>query len=301
MPALEEGATIEYQYTLDDYSRSFIGKNFQDTFYLQDFEPIQTYRYVLTVPEGVEFKTVNIYESDMPPFYNIAPRIMISSFSSWEEIVSWYYDISREQSKADADIKAKVAELIQGKDTDEEKIRAIYHYVITEIRYLGLEFGISGHMPHEAAEIYKYKYGDCKDKATLLIAMLREAEIETYYVLLRTRYSGELDLDLPSFQFDHAIAAVPLNGELMFLDGTAENYVYGDLPAMDQDAWAMVLIDGEGKFMKIPVQPAEENQRVREIKLDLDEDGSIKGEALIFQSGIFAAYYMYWRNLAFLI
>jgi transglutaminase-like putative cysteine protease len=304
MPALEEGATIEYQYTLDDYSRSFIGKNFQDTFYLQDFEPIQTYRYVLTVPEGVEFKTVNfktdiipevkkldnIYESDMPPFYNIAPRIMISSFSSWEEIVSWYYDISREQSKADADIKAKVAELIQGKDTDEEKIRAIYHYVITEIRYLGLEFGISGHMPHEAAEIYKYKYGDCKDKATLLIAMLREAEIETYYVLLRTRYSGELDLDLPSFQFDHAIAAVPLNGELMFLDGTAENYVYGDLPAMDQDAWAMVLIDGEGKFMKIPVQPAEENQRVREIKLDLDEDGSIKGEALIFQSGIFAAY-----------
>ncbi|HAJ33387.1 MAG TPA: hypothetical protein DCK79_08445 [Candidatus Atribacteria bacterium] len=319
MPALEEEVTIEYQYTLDDYSRGFIGKNFQDTFYLQDFEPIQSCRYVLTIPEEVEFKTVNfktdiisevkkvdnktvyswkasdisqiIYESDMPPFYNIAPRIMISSFSSWEEIASWYYDISREQSKADADIKAKVAELVQGKDTDEEKISAIYHYVISEIRYLGLEFGLSGHMPHEAAEIYKYKYGDCKDKATLLIAMLREADIETYYVLLRTRYSGELDLDLPSFQFDHAIAAVSLNGELMFLDGTAENYVYGDLPAMDQDAWAMVLIDGKGKFMKIPVQPAEENQRIREIKLDLAKDGSIKGEAFISQSGIFASYY----------
>ncbi|MBA7498954.1 Lipopolysaccharide assembly protein B [subsurface metagenome] len=319
MPSLEEGVTIEYQYTLDDYSRGFIGKNFQDTFYLQDFEPIQSCRYVLTIPEGVQIKIVNfktdiepeikkdenkmvytwevsdisqiIYESDMPPFHNIAPRITISSFSSWEEIATWYYDISREQSKADADIKAKVAELIQGKDTDEEKIRAIYHYVISEIRYLGLEFGISGHMPHEAAEIYKYKYGDCKDKATLLIAMLKEADIETYYVLLRTRYSGELDLDLPSFQFDHAIAAVPLNGELMFLDGTAENYVYGDLPAMDQDAWAMVLIDGEGKFMKIPVQPAEENQRIREIKLDLAEDGSIKAEALISQSGIFASYY----------
>jgi tetratricopeptide (TPR) repeat protein/transglutaminase-like putative cysteine protease len=319
MPALEEGVTIEYQYTLDDYSRSFIGKNFQDTFYLQDFEPIQNCRYVLTIPEDVEVKIVNfktdiepeirkdenkivyiwedsnisqiIYESDMPPFDDIAPRITISSFSSWEEITSWYYDISREQSKADADIKAKVAELIQGKDADEEKIRAIYHYVITEIRYLGLEFGISGHMPHEAGEIYKYKYGDCKDKATLLIAMLREAEIEAYYVLLRTRYSGELDLNLPSFQFDHAIAAVSLNGEIMFLDGTAENYVYGDLPAMDQDAWAMVLIDGEGKFMKIPAQPAEKNQRIREIKLDLAEDGSIRGEAAISQSGIFAAYY----------
>jgi len=319
MPALEEGVTIEYQYTLDDYSRGFIGKNFQDTFYLQDFEPIQSCRYVLTIPEGVQIKIVNfktdiepeikknenkmvytweasdisqiIYESDMPPFHNIAPRITISSFSSWEEIASWYYDISREQSKADADIKAKVVELIQGKDTEKEKIRAIYHYVITEIRYLGLEFGISGHMPHEAAEIYKYKYGDCKDKATLLIAMLKEADIEAYYVLLRTRYRGELDLDLPSFQFDHAIAAVPLNGELMFLDGTAENYVYGDLPAMDQDAWAMVLIDGEGKFMKIPVQPAEENRRIREIKLDLAGDGSIKGEALISQSGIFASYY----------
>jgi hypothetical protein len=232
-----------------------------------------------------------IYESDMPPFHNIAPRIAISSFSSWEELASWYHDISREQSEADADIKAKVAELVKGKDTDEEKIRAIYHYVITEIRYLGLEFGISGHMPHEAAEIYKYKYGDCKDKATLLIAMLKEADIEAYYVLLRTRYSGKLDLDLPSFQFDHAIAAVPLNGELMFLDGTAENFVYGDLPAMDQDAWAMVLIDGKGEFMKIPVQPAEENQRTREIKLDLAEDGSIKVEVIISQSGIFASYY----------
>ncbi|GAI43415.1 unnamed protein product, partial [marine sediment metagenome] len=128
-------------------------------FYLQDFEPIQSCRYVLTIPEGVQIKIVNfktdiepeirkdenkmvytweasdisqiIYESDMPPFHNIAPRITISSFSSWEEIASWYYDISREQSKADADIKAKVAELIQGKDTEKEKIRAIYHYVIS--------------------------------------------------------------------------------------------------------------------------------------------------------------------------
>lgn len=319
MPALEEGVTIEYQYTLDDYSRGFIGKNFQDTFYLQDFEHIQSCRYVLTIPEGVEIKIVNfktdvepeikkgeskmvytweasdisqiIYESDMPPFHNIAPRITISSFSSWEEIASWYYDISREQSKADADIEAKVAELIRNETTLEGKIRALYHYVITEIRYLGLEFGISGHMPHEASEIYKYKYGDCKDKATLLIAMLREAGIEAYYVLLRTRYSGEVDLDLPRFQFDHAIAAVPLNGELMFLDGTAENYCYGNLPAMDQGVWAMVLIDGEGKFMEIPVQPAEKNQRVREIKLDLKEDGLVRGETTVLQSGIFAAYY----------
>ncbi len=260
MPALEEGVIIEYQYTLDDYSRGFIGKNFQDTFYL-------------------------------PAFHNIAPRITVSSFSSWEEIASWYYDISREQSKADADIKAKVAELIQNETTLEGKIRALYHYVITEIRYLGLEFGISGHMPHEASEIYKYKYGDCKDKATLLISMLKEAGIEAYYVLLRTRYSGEINLDLPSFQFDHAIAAVPLNGELMFLDGTAENYCYGELPAMDQDIWAMVLIDGKGKFMKVPMQSAERNQRVREIKLDLKEDGSVSGEITVLQSGIFAAYY----------
>jgi len=319
MPALEEGVTIEYQYTLDDYSRSFIGKNFQDTFYLQDFEPIQLCRYILAIPKDVEIKIVNfktdlepkikkgedkviytweasnipqiIYENDMPPFHNVAPRIAISSFSSWKEIATWYYDISREQSKADADIKAKVAELIQNETTPEGKIRAIYHYVINEIRYLGLEFGISGHMPHEAAEVYKYKYGDCKDKATLLISMLREAGIEVYYVLLRTRYSGEIDLDLPSFQFDHAIAAVSLNGELMFLDGTAENYVFGDLPAMDQGVWAMVLINGEGEFVKVPIHPAEKNQRTRKIKLNLQEDGSVSGEATVLQSGIFAAYY----------
>ncbi len=319
MPALEEGVTIEYQYTLDDYSRSFVGKNFQDIFYLQDFEPIQICRYILTIPKEIKLKIANfktelqpkiregedkviytwevtqipqlIYEDDMPPFHNIAPHVAVSSFSSWEEIATWYDDISREQSKANADIKAKVAELIQNKDTTEGKIKAIYHYVINEIRYLGLEFGISGHMPHEAAEIYKYKYGDCKDKATLLISMLREAGIEAYYVLLRTRYSGELDLNLPSFQFDHAIVAVNLNGEMTFLDGTAENYSFGDLPAIDQGVWAMVLMNGKGEFKQIPVYPAEKNQRVRKIKLYLQADGSLKGEASLLQTGLFAAYY----------
>ncbi|GAB4114556.1 MAG: DUF3857 domain-containing protein [Candidatus Caldatribacteriota bacterium] len=319
MPALEEGVTIEYQYTLDDYSRSFVGKNFQDIFYLQDLEPIQICRYILTIPKEVKLKIANfktelqpkireggdkviytwevtqipqlIYEDDMPPFHNIAPHIAVSSFSSWEEIATWYDDISREQSKANADIKAKVAELIQNEDTTEGKIKAIYHYVINEIRYLGLEFGISGHMPHEAAEIYKYKYGDCKDKATLLISMLREAGIEAYYVLLRTRYNGELDLNLPSFQFDHAIAAVKLNGKLVFLDGTAENYGFGDLPAMDQGVWAMVLMNGKGEFKQIPIYPAEKNQRARKIKLYLQADGSLKGEASLLQTGLFAAYY----------
>jgi|GEM_PF-155235 len=319
MPALEEGVTIEYQYTLDDYSRSFVGKNFQDIFYLQDFEPIQICRYILTIPKDVDLKIVNfktdltpkiidtedkviytwencqvpqiIYESDMPPFHNIAPHIAVSSFSSWEEIAKWYEDISREQSKADPDIKAKVSELIKEEDTPEGKIKAIYHYVINEIRYLGLEFGISGHMPHEAAEIFKYKYGDCKDKATLLIAMLKEAGLDAYYVLLRTRYNGELDLNLPSFQFDHAIAAVNLNGDMIFLDGTAENYSFGDLPAMDQGVWAMVLINGEGRFMRMPIYPPEKNQRLREIKLYLQPDGSVRGEASLLQTGIFAAYY----------
>ncbi len=79
----------------------------------------------------------------MPLFHNISPRISISSFSSWEEFASWYYDISREQTKADVDIKAKVGELIENETTVEGKIRSINQYMISEIRYLGLEFRLN--------------------------------------------------------------------------------------------------------------------------------------------------------------
>jgi len=69
---------------------------------------------------------------------------------------------------------------------EEDKIKAIYYYVTSEIRYVGLEFGIGGIMPHSAPSIFREKYGDCKDKAILLITMLQEAGIEAYYTLVNT-------------------------------------------------------------------------------------------------------------------
>ena len=89
----------------------------------------------------------------------------------------------------DAGIKAKVAELIAGKTTEEEKVRAIYAYVSTQIRYIGVAFGIGRYQPHHALEVFENQYGDCKDKHTLLAAMLEAIGLHPDAVLIGAGHS----------------------------------------------------------------------------------------------------------------
>ena len=315
MPALENNAIIEYAYTIDELGRGAIGKNFQDEFYFQDFDPILNTRYTVTIPKGMSiyYKMSNgdlkpkIIEKDstisyvwemkdvpqiipedyMPPLGDIVPRLEITTFKSWDDVASWYYSIANPKTQADDAIKAKVMELTKDKLTLEEKVKAIYSFVTNEIRYVGLEFGIGGLMPHQASEVFKYKYGDCKDKATLLISMFKEINIPAYYVLVRTRDRGALPVDSPGFQFDHAICAIKLNDKLYFLDGTAEDNRFGYIPSMDQGTKALLIEDGRPLLVDIPVDDASINVKARDIKVDLAKDGSIKGDAIVTLKGFY--------------
>ncbi|MGC8716425.1 MAG: DUF3857 domain-containing protein [bacterium] len=315
MPAIENNAIIEYAYTIDELGRGAIGKNFQDEFYFQDFDPIINARYTVTVPKGmpIYYKmwngnlNPNISEKDstisytwemsnvpqiipedyMPPLGDIAPRLEITTFKSWDDVASWYYSIANPKTQADDAIKAKVTELTKDKPNLEEKAKAIYSFVTNEIRYVGLEFGIGGLMPHQASEVFKYKYGDCKDKATLLISMFKEINIPAYYVLVRTRDRGALPVDSPGFQFDHAICAIKFNNKLYFLDGTAEDNRFGYIPSMDQGTKALLIEDGKPLLVDIPVDDASINVKARDIKIELAKDGSIKGETKVTLKGFY--------------
>jgi hypothetical protein len=112
------------------------------------------------------------------------PSVAWTTFKSWEEVGAWYRSLEADRATPSPEIKAKVAELIAGKSTDEEKVRALYAYVATQIRYIGVDFGIGRYQPHTAAEILSNQYGDCKDKHTLLAAMLSVAGIQPDAVLI---------------------------------------------------------------------------------------------------------------------
>ncbi|MBC7319475.1 DUF3857 domain-containing protein [bacterium] len=318
MPSLENNAIIEYAYTIDDLGRGPLGKHFQDEFLFQDFDPMMISRYTLVVPKGTKFyyKMYNgelepeveekgntvvytwemrntpqiIQENYMPPLADVAPRLEITTFKDWQEVASWYYDIANPRTKPDDAIKAKVIELTKDKETLEDKAKAIYYFVANDIRYVGLEYGIRGLMPHQASEVFKYKYGDCKDKATLLISMYRELGIPAYYVLVRTRYRGALPLDSPGFQFDHAICAIKLNDKLYFLDGTAEDTRFGYIPSMDQGTKALLIDEGKPILVDIPIDKPEDNDKTRNIEIVLSKDGSIKGKAYVTFKGYYDTY-----------
>ena len=92
--------------------------------------------------------------------------------------IRWYKELAKDRYIPDADIEEKVQQLIRHLETDEEKIRALYHFVASKIRYVGIELGQSAYQPSYATEVFQMQYGDCKDKTTLLISMLDLAGIK---------------------------------------------------------------------------------------------------------------------------
>jgi hypothetical protein len=169
--------------------------------------------------------------------------------------------------------------------TDERaRIRALYDLVVKRTRYVGLEFGIHGYQPYRVAQVFARKFGDCKDKASLLVAMLREIGVDSSLVLARTRHGGDLEPEPASLApFDHAIVYVPKYK--LYLDGTAEFSGSSELPAQDQDI--PVLVVSAGRLERTPVPPAEANHvdTVWRVALEadggavLDERMTISGEA----------------------
>ena len=120
-----------------------------------------------------------------------------NSFSNWQQMGSWYLNLTSGRFDASPEIKAKVASSTASSPTQLAKMRVLAEFMQHDIRYVGIELGIGGWQPHPAAEVFSHRYGDCKDKATLMAAMLREIGIDSDYVVIYTergsvtpRYAG---------------------------------------------------------------------------------------------------------------
>jgi len=173
-----------------------------------------------------------------PPAIEQEPYIAVSSFQTWDQFASWYRALIRDTFVMDSEMVQTVADLVKGKTSEEQKVDAIYRWVIQNTHYVALEFGIHGYRPYPVTQVFHRRFGDCKDKASLLIAMLHQAGIDSEFVLVRIRDLGVLDPTIPSVaDFDHAIAYVP--SLHLYLDGTAEYEGARELPAGDQRAFVL--------------------------------------------------------------
>jgi tetratricopeptide (TPR) repeat protein len=190
----------------------------------------------------------------------LRPEIEFSTGTSWEQVASEYARSTNEKFRA-ADVQPLLVKLSKtGSRT--EIIRRIVATLHKNIRYTGVEFGESSLIPQFPSETLKRKYGDCKDKATLLIAMLRAAGIPANLALLDAGPGRDVNPELPGIGvFDHAIVYVPAAGSdpELWIDATAQYSQVGTLPWMDYSRSALIIADGTNALKKTPDLTPEQN------------------------------------------
>lgn len=205
------------------------------------------------------------------------PSVQVTTFANWEDVGRWYGSLQKDPLEVTPAIQAKAAELTKGLQTDEEKMRALYNFVALRFHYIGLDFGIGRYQPHAADDVLGNGYGDCKDKHTLLAALLKAAGYDAWPALIHSQ--RKLDPDVPSpAQFNHVITVVPSGGRLIWLDTTPEVAPYELLLIVLRDKQALVIPSNKAPtLMKTPENPPFPQEQEFSAKGKLGSDGTFTG------------------------
>lgn len=305
-PGLEKGDCVDYQYVVHDTSPDLFTDEFSDMSFLVSLAPAGDSNYIVEIPKDMKLHagTFNteirpeiksdddtnmwiytwhisswpgiILEKSMRPLTEYVPHVILSTIQSWKEVGEWYSFLIRDQAHLNADMKNLVADRIQGLESDTQKAEAIFSYVRDEIRYVGIEFGRNSMKPHRAQETFATGYGDCKDTAVLLRALLAEAGIGSRVVLVRTQDRGKIGKNVASpYIFNHAVCMIPdLEGRQVWLDGTTDYYRMEEIPWADQNGFALVVDGPRSSIMVIPEEEKGYTGARIEASIELKPDGS---------------------------
>jgi len=215
----------------------------------------------------------------LAPDSSYGEGIEVATPRTWADIARWYAALSRDRYALTPAIEQKLAEEVRGAHTLDDSLHDAQRWVAQDFRYVSLSLGIGGYQPHEPASMFENKYGDCKDKATFFIAILRHWGISAYPVLLSA--DGGVDRDVPSaHQFDHMIAAVARpGGGYTYVDLTADLAPYGTVMPGEQGQFGLVVHpDGTGEEVTFPVDSASKNLSEADLDGTIAADGSFAGK-----------------------
>ncbi|HWY09182.1 MAG TPA: DUF3857 and transglutaminase domain-containing protein [Candidatus Acidoferrales bacterium] len=342
IPASDPGNIVGYE--IEQEERLFI---FQDEWMFQSALPTREARFTLNLPAGWEYKAAWINypeakpaspspnqwqwvvsdvkairaEDDMPPWKGVAGEMLLSllppgdsqkkGFLSWAEMGKWEADLAQGRRDSSPEIKQKVAELASSAPTTLAKMQALAAFVQHDIRYVAIELGIGGLQPHAARDIYTHRYGDCKDKATLLSAMLKEIGVDSYLFTVNSRRGGVnaaspaqigwfnheiLAIRLPDDLKDPSLAAIvtpPKLGRLLIFDPTDEMTPFGQLSGSLQANYGLLVTPDGGELLQLPQLSPETSGVRRSGKLALSPNGTLSGEVQELRFGDTGAYQRY--------
>lgn len=221
------------------------------------------------------------------------PGIAVATDGTWQSIGEWYQNLAKDRLAATPEIAAKAAELTSGKTDFYDKTEAIADFLQQQIRYFAIELGIGGYQPHFAADVFRNRYGDCKDKATLFTAMLSSVGIHSTLVMVDHR-RGVVDPDAPSIVGDHMIAAVEIpegysspklhsvittktGRRYLIFDPTWEKTVFGQLEYNLQGGYGLLVDGPDSQIVQFPLLAPDLNTIQRNASFKLAADGSLQG------------------------
>jgi hypothetical protein len=302
----------------------------QDIWTFQGRLPTLASRYSLTLPNGwkansITFNHANVepsvsgstyiwqlnelgpikYEPASPGVRSLAPWIAVNyflpesgqsgqarGFEDWVQVARWGAGLHDPQAIPDESVAAKARELTVNAKTEFERISAIARFV-QGLQYISIDIGVgrgNGYRPHTASQVLAKAYGDCKDKANLMRAMLQAINIPAYPVFIYLGDPVHVRQEWASpRQFNHCIIAVKVSnetqsptvvqhatlGRLMIFDATDPNTPLGDLPEAEQGSYALLAASDAGQLMKMPILPPEASSFDRETNVVLSSDGAI--------------------------
>jgi Domain of Unknown Function with PDB structure (DUF3857) len=339
-PAADPGNVVGFE-TEQDW-RPYV---FQDTWDPQDEIPVRESRYSLQLPPSWEYKAVwanhldvvpstsnSLYswsltdisavrqEQDMPPWRGVAARMVVSifppgatnkGFETWAQMGAWYTGLTQGRRDVTPDIHSQVVGLTASLDAPLPKMQALAKFLQKDIRYVEIGLGIGGYQPHPASFVYSHHFGDCKDKATLLSAMLADAGIDSYYVIINADRGAVDAATPPSVQnFNHAILAIrlpdgvpddgapafivhPKLGRLLFFDPTDTLTPFGFLRGELQANYGMLVTSDGGELVRLPQLPPAHGGIRRTAHLALDPHGDLTGDFLETRIGDSGTYQRY--------
>jgi transglutaminase-like putative cysteine protease len=335
LPAVEVGAVVEEEITVRDEKpffdagavyREFVGRPV----------PVEHTRIVIDVPETLPLKRlaqllpnarvqesrangrvrwtleqgplderaamVGNLPSDVPGW----PSVEFSTGRSWEAVAASYRAMTESRIRP-GDAQPLIAGLSPSAPDFVAKVVERLH---REVRYTGVEFGAARLIPAFPAETLRRRFGDCKDKSTLLVAALRASGIDAYLALLSAGEDQDVAPDLPGLgMFDHAIVYVPRAGDVqaggagraggagdadLWIDATAEHARVGTLPAADANRMALVIRDGEKTLMRTPALRSQDNRQIETREFFLAEYGPARVIETTETHGIIEGEYRGW-------
>ena len=302
----------------------------QDEFRFQDQSPALVSRFTVALPAAWEIRGIvfnhaavepqvagNTYtweirnlpwiepENYSPSMDALVPRLVVSYFpptdnragmqglKDWTSVSTWLSTLVDPAAEVTEAIRTKAAQLTANAPAEIDKIRAIAAFV-QQTTYVAVELNANrggGYTPHRADETMSKNYGDCKDKSTLMRALLKAVGIDAYLTTISADDRTYVHAEWASpTQFNHAIVAIKVSdsvqlptvisgtplGSLLVFDPTDSITPVGDLPEDEQGSYALVIANARGALLKMPLLPASANRIESQIEATMDADGQLQ-------------------------